>query len=190
MRTSQVQCSSSVASNDHGHRSSLTVWSQVSQASRAEGGSIEAHSSTKSAPTHAAVSLNDTFLFNHCLPSLHPNDNSFWPFPATGVLVYALEISVSKPLTRLLQIIALCISFNPSTASPNPQGNLGSVPFSHLPTLNWTSPTYEHNCSLRTCGCQWGWEPRCKSTHTDTQSISCLLQPTIKAAIESIPDKA
>ena len=109
LRTSQVQCSSSDVSRDHGHRSSLTVWSQVSQASRAEVymGSIEAHSSTNSAPTHDSVSLNDIFLFNHCLPSLHLNANSFWPFPATGVLVQALIISVSKPLTRLLQIIAL-----------------------------------------------------------------------------------
>ena len=79
LRTSQVQCSSSDVSRDHGHRSSLTVWSQVSQASRAEVymGSIEAHSSTNSAPTHASVSLNDIFLFDHCLPSLHLNANSF-----------------------------------------------------------------------------------------------------------------
>lgn len=188
LRTSQVQCSSSDASNDHSHRGSLTVWCQVSQASRAEVGSIEAHSSANSAPTHASASLmNDTFLFNHCLPPLQLNANSFCPFPATAVLVYTLEISVSKPLIRLLQIIALCISFNPSTASPNPQGNLGSVPFSHLPTLNRASPTYEHNCSLRTCGCQWGWEPRSKSTHT--RSVSCLFSQQLKLPLRQLQTK-
>ena len=79
LRTSQVQCSSSDVSRDHGHRSSLTVWSQVSQASRAEVymGSIEAHSSTNSAPTHDSVSLNDIFLFNHCS---HPSTSM--PIPS------------------------------------------------------------------------------------------------------------
>lgn len=162
------------------------LWSQFSHASRAEGGFVEAHRSTNLAPTHASCFSEWLLsLLQSLLTVPPPNHQPLLAFPAMGVLVYALEMSVSKPFTVLLQILSLHVS--PLTLQQPPLtlreicGVFVSVSARGPPP----APSFLINDAESRCpglsqlvsvtaasgpvGCRWGWEPVCMGVRENTE---------------------